>query len=240
MATVGMLASNAVKAPLEVLCVRFADRYDHQITARYHTAVAVAQRILEGEDFDVAVLPADQIDNLAQQDKLVPPSFAPLAVAAAGVVIREGGRAIDTGSVDALMRALLEAKSIALVETGAVGIHFKSVFQRLRLLEQLTPKIRWLPSTDHRGHVPQFNPAALAVANGEAEIGMTQVSEILSVPGVKLAGLLPPDIELRTTYAAAISHAAKHRAAAAALVTFLASTATAAATYTENGLEPLR
>ena len=45
--------------------------------------------------------------------------------------------------------------------------------------------------------LPPSNPAAHAVANGEAEIGMTQISEILPYPGAELVGPLPEGSFLR-------------------------------------------
>ena len=48
------------------------------------------------------------------------------------------------------------------------------------------------------------NPAAHAVANGEAEIGMTQISEILPYAGAELVGPFPKEIQLTTSFAAAV------------------------------------
>jgi molybdate transport system substrate-binding protein len=62
------------------------------------------------------------------------------------------------------------------------------------------------------------------VANGEAEIGIHQISEILAVKGAVLVGPLPADIQNFTVYSAGVGAAAKEGAknGASALVKFLA------------------
>ena len=47
------------------------------------------------------------------------------------------------------------------------------------------------------------------VADGEAEIGVHQISEILPVAGVTLVGPLPAEIQNFTVYAAGVGAAAK-------------------------------
>ena len=60
--------------------------------------------------------------------------------------------------------------------------------------------------------LPPENPAAHAVANGEAEIGMTQISEILPYAGAELVGPLPAEIQLTSSFAtAAGANAARRR-----------------------------
>jgi molybdate transport system substrate-binding protein len=79
--------------------------------------------------------------------------------------------------------------------------------------------------------------AADAVADGEVEIGMTQISEILSYSSVELAGPLPPNIQTYTVFAGGVSAAAKNAEAAAALIKFL-TTPAAAAVIKAKGMEP--
>ena len=59
------------------------------------------------------------------------------------------------------------------------------------------------------------------VGEGKAEIGITQVSEILPEPGAELAGPLPADIQQYTIFPAAIGAAAAHAEAGQALLKFL-------------------
>jgi molybdate transport system substrate-binding protein len=63
--------------------------------------------------------------------------------------------------------------------------------------------------------------AARAVAAGRAALVLAQVSEILAVPGVVLAGPLPAAVNLVTPYAAAIATRAADRGGALALLRIL-------------------
>ena len=69
-------------------------------------------------------------------------------------------------------------------------------------------------------------PGGLAgerVASGEADLVLQQVSEILVVKGVVLAGMLPDAIQNLTTYAAGVSARSNSAEAAKAFVAALAS-----------------
>jgi len=59
------------------------------------------------------------------------------------------------------------------------------------------------------------------IANGEAELGLHQISEILPVKGVKLVGPLPAEVQNYTSYAAAVTTSAKQPDAAQALIKLL-------------------
>ena len=78
--------------------------------------------------------------------------------------------------------------------------------------------------------------AAAPVARGEAELAIHQISEILPVKGVKLAGPLPAELQLYTTYTAGLSATSADREAALAWIRFL-SGPVARRSFTERGLE---
>jgi molybdate transport system substrate-binding protein len=52
------------------------------------------------------------------------------------------------------------------------------------------------------------------VAEGKAEIGVTQISEILHVKGDTLVGPLPPELQLASNYSVALGSASPKAAAA--------------------------
>src|SRR6202008_976734 len=107
-----------------------------------------------------------------------------------GVAIRKGAPKPDLASADSFKRAVLNAKTIAFLESGLTGPHRWTVFQRLGITDEV--KLR------HRQ-----GRGAEMVAEGKAEVGMTQISEVLHVPGVELAGPLPPEIQNYTIFAGA-------------------------------------
>ena len=134
----------------------------------------------------------------------------------------------EPDGVEAFKRALLNAKSVAYVEQGGTGIYLKELLQRLGIADALKNKIKLLP--------PE-NPAAHAVANGEAEIGMTQISEILPYEGAELVGPFPKEIQLTTSFATAVGASSRQSEAAKALIQFLIAPP-AAPVFKAKGLDP--
>jgi len=75
------------------------------------------------------------------------------------------------------------------------------------------------------------------VANGEAEIGVHVIVELISVAGIDLVGPLPGDLQDIIVFTAAIMSGAKDAAAAKALVDFL-RTPESAKVIKAKGMEP--
>ena len=222
-AEVRVLASNAVKTVLEELGPQFEKSSEHKLTMVFGTAAALKGEIEKGAAVDVALLTDGGINDLVKQNKLT--SAAPLAGSGAGVAIKKGAAKPDLSSIEAFKKTLLDAKSIAYVEQGATGIYLKSLFEKLGVADAIKGKVKFVKS------------AAEAVQNGEAEIGFTQISEILPYPGTEVAGPLPTEIQLRTNFSSGIGASVKDPAAAKAFVQFL-STPAAAAVIKAKGLDP--
>jgi molybdate transport system substrate-binding protein len=179
-------------------------------------------QIEEGAAFDVAVVTDAVADELIKQGKLA--SRTALARSGIAVAIRKGAPKPELRSMDDFKKMLLSAKSIAWVEQGVSGIYLKGVFERLGVAEQI------------KGKLISVKAAGQAVANGEAEIGFTQISEVLPYAGAEVGGMLPPDVQSFTNFSIGIRN--KGSEPAEALVRFL-TTPVAAAVIKLKGLEPL-
>jgi len=227
-AEIKVLTAGAFKQVLLALVPEFEKQTGHKVTLANDTVGALTKRIEGGEAFDLAVLTPAAVNELANKGKIAAGSRVNLARVGVGVVVREGAPKPDISSVDAFKRALLDAKSVAYVEQGGTGIYLKALLVRLGIADALKDRVKALP--------PE-NPAAHAVANGEAEIGMTQISEILPYAGAELVGPFPSEIQLTTTFATAVGAAAQQPEAAKALIKFLTAPA-AAAVFKAKGLDP--
>ncbi|MGH8432254.1 MAG: molybdate ABC transporter substrate-binding protein, partial [Solimonas sp.] len=162
------------------------------------------------EAFDVVVLTPAALGPLLG-NKAIESSVKPLARVGIGVGIKLGAPAPDISTVDAWKQSLLAARAIAYVDPasgGTSGIYLAKLFEKLGIAEQLKPK-----SVLVKGGL-----VAEKVVNGEAEIGMQQASEILAVPGARLVGPIPLDVQNYTIYAGAVSTGTRDFAAAEALL----------------------
>ncbi len=223
-AEVTVLVSNNFRAVMEVLASQFEKTSGHKLVITYGSTNPLKARIEKGEVCDLAILSGVTIDDLIKQDRLVATTRAAIARSGMGVAIRKGAPKPNLGTAEAFKQALINAKSIAFLEQGITGVYLKGLFQRLDIAEVLKSKIKYVRAGE-------------AVAEGEAEIGITQISEILPVAGVELAGPLPSEIQSYATIAAAVGASAKQVGAAKALLMYLALPE-AASVITAKGMEP--
>jgi molybdate transport system substrate-binding protein len=225
-ADVKVISSNALKSVLEELAPQFEKANEHKLAITWGAAAELKVQIEKGAPFDFTILTTGAIDDLIKQGKLVAATRIALARSAIGVAVRAGAPKPDISTTEAFKRAMLNAKSITYVEQGASGIYLKDLFVRLGIADAIKPKLKLAPTA-----------AAEFVAQGNAEIGMTQISEILPHKGAALVGPLPADIQLYTNFAAAAGTDAKQPDAARALIKFLTSPA-ATPVIKVKGLEP--
>jgi molybdate transport system substrate-binding protein len=227
-AEIKVICSNALKTTLEQLAPAFEKATEHKLAFTWGATVPLKADIEKGATFDLTVLTTAAVDDLVGQGKLVATTRTALANSGAGVAVRKGAAKPDISTVDAFKNALLNARSVAYVEQGGTGIYLKALLQRLGIADAIKTKVKLLP--------PE-NPAAKAIANGEAEIGMTQISEILPYAGAELVGPFPAEIQLTTSFGAAVGTKAAQPEAAAALIKFLTGPS-AAAVLKAKGLDP--
>lgn len=223
-AEVTCLCSNALKTVFEELAPQFEKATGHKLAITFGSTNPLKARIEKGEAFDLTILGETAIDDLIKQGKLVATTRAVVARSVLGVAIRKGATKPDIGTTEAFKRTLLNAKSIGFLEGGLTGTYLKVLFQRLGIADSMQSKHKSV-----RG--------AEAVANGEVELGVTQMSEILHQTGAELAGPLPPEIQNYTNFLSAVGAGARQADAARALLKYLASP-DAARVMKANGLEP--
>ncbi len=227
-AEIKVMISNALKSTMEELTPEFEKGSGNKLAITFGAAAELKASIEKGTPIDLAILTTATADDLVKEGKLITAGRADIARAGAGLAARKGASKPDISTTEGFKRALIDAKSIAYVEAGATAPYIKSLFDRLGIADQIKPKLKPQPTS---------NPAAKAVANGEAELGITQISEILPYAGAELVGPLPADIQLYTVYPAAIAAGTKEGDAAKALIKFLTGPA-AVAVLKAKGLSP--
>jgi molybdate transport system substrate-binding protein len=194
---------------------------------------AIPTRLTRGEAADVVILDGGAADALAKRGLARPESKVVLARSLVGMVVTAGAAKPDIGTVEALRKTLLSAKSIAYSDSGSGTFLSKELFPKLGVADQVAAKSRKV-----RGP-PSGEPVAAVVARGEAEIGFQQVSELMNVPGTTFVGPIPAELQPGFTFAGAVTTASHDPQAARALLEFLASPAARPA-IVKAGLAPAR
>jgi molybdate transport system substrate-binding protein len=222
-----VLCTNGVKAVTAELFPAVEKTTGLAVDVDYASTNMLMDKIVGGETGDLAVLSAEAIDGLIASGVLQKGTRFDLAKASIGVAIRRGMVAPEIGSVEALKAALLAAKSVMYSKTGISGVYMPKLIEKLGLTAEIAPKAK----------NPSYGTVGEALARGEAEIALQQISELLPVPGIKVVGPLPAEVQLVTVFSAGIFCAATEPRAARMLVERLTTNA-ARDVYTSKGLEP--
>jgi len=231
MAKIKIMSAGAVQSMVTQLGNEFAKAKGHEIDFNFATVGALRERLAGGEATDLAVLSESAIAALAKSGLFVPGSIKNLGRTRTGVVIREGAAKPDISTPEAFKRALLNARVVSYSDPkggGSSGTFFAGLLERLGIADEVN-KTAVLKK---RGF-----EVAQAVVSGEADIGTTFISEILTVKGAVVAGPLPAELDNANTYTAAVFANSTQRDGAAALLAALSDPA-GRGRWTAAGLEP--
>jgi molybdate transport system substrate-binding protein len=225
-----VMSGGACQDVLAVLTPEFERQTGHTVTYTFAVVTALQQRLARGEKTDVALMPVPVIDNLVQAGTLQAENRATLGVLGVSVIVRQGAAKPDISTPDRLRQALLEARSVVHATPSATpsGAHMARVLEQLGIAEEMQSKVV---------HRPALDGGADLVARGEAELGLYPTSEVVHVPGLAIVGPLPPALQLRIVYGAAIATDSAAPEAAAAFVNFLSDPAHLK-DWTQAGFEP--
>lgn len=223
--TLTVLSSNATNALIHELHPQFEQASGYKLLVKFENSAALKSRIEKGEAFDVAVMTAGSISDLITAGKLSASSRTDIARTGVGMAIHPMATKPDISTLDTFKGALLTTSSITYVEQGATAATMRAIFAKLGLTELMNAKTVYSES------------AAQAVADKKADLGFTQISEILNVPGATYAGPLPSDVQVYTTFSAAISNNTALSDGARQFIAMLTGPQ-AAAMLQRKGMEP--
>jgi molybdate transport system substrate-binding protein len=229
-AEIDALVTTAMKSALDELLPPFERASGHTVRVSYGPSGGIARRFVAGEPADMVMIDSGALDELIKQGKLMP-GRTDVARTGIGIAVRKGAPRPDVSTPEALKRALLAARAIGHTAPAGGGItaaHIMQVFETLGIAAEVTPKVK-LAAGGPNGRV------SVLVSSGEVEIGLQQVSELMSNPQVEVIGLLPAALQQITTYSAGVATSAKQPDAGRALIRFLAAPE-AAAVYRTKGL----
>jgi molybdate transport system substrate-binding protein len=179
-----------------------------------------------GEQFDVLITASAALDEWIRDGRIEETSRSPLARSGIGVAIKAGAAKPDVSTVATFKETLLKAKSVAYLKVGS-GIYLDGLLKRLEIADAVVPKsIR-----------PETDAVAILVAEGKAEIGVVVLTQIMTTPGVELAGPLPPEIQSYISFVGGVSKESADAEVGAKLIAFLKQNR-AVAIIRSQGMEP--
>jgi molybdate transport system substrate-binding protein len=213
-----LLSSMAARELLNELAAEYERSTGQAVIAEAAGGVDVAKRVRAGESVDVVVLSSTAIDSLIAAGSLLPDSRVDLVKSGVAIAVRAGAPQPDVGSEDAVKRAVSDAKTLS-YSTGPSGVYLEKLFERWGILEDIRSRIV-VP--------PPGVPVGSLVAKGTVELGFQQLSELMTLPGIKVIGPLPPQIQTITVFSGAVSPGCDRAEVARSLLSYMAAPAVTA------------
>jgi molybdate transport system substrate-binding protein len=208
---VKMLVGGSMQEPFREIGAAYTKKTGNTIDMTVDTTGALLNKLKAGPA-DLILVSAPAMAGLVKDNRVMAGTQTDLAKALIGVSVKAGSPLPDISSEDAFKKTILAAKKISYVNPeagGTSGTYMDGLFKKMGIGDQVRAKVVW-------GY--QGSQVAAAVAKGDADIGITFISEMAPNKGVKIVGPLPAAIQSETVYTAAIPVGAANADAARAFL----------------------
>jgi len=232
-ADVHVLATGALRAAFREIVPAFERSTGDKLIVSWGPSYGTSpddlpMRIKNHQPMDVCFMIGAALDDQIRQGYFVANTRTDIALSRVGVALRSGLPRPNIGSVGALRTALLNAKSVAFSE-GASGKYVtETLFPELGITDDMKGKIVQIKGKELVG---------TALARGEADMGLQQISELRAIDGIQYLGPLPDSLQKVSVIAAAVGRGAAAPDAASALIQYL-KTPEAQRIFEAVGLDP--
>jgi homoserine O-acetyltransferase len=225
-----VLCAGAVKTALVALAPAWAARGGVPWQATYAPAGELRRLLAAGTPADLLILPAETLDELDREGLTSAAARRPLGGVGIGVAVKAGAPLPDVSTEAALRALLLQTPSLTYMDPtrGTSGRHVDTV---------VLPRLDIAAAVRAKAVLGEGGLIAEKVARGEVALALQQMTELVAVPGVQVAGPLPPSLQKTTIYAGAPLAASPARAQAEALLAWLAD-ADNRASFAAQGFAP--
>jgi molybdate transport system substrate-binding protein len=230
-AEIRLLAAGATESTVRAVVGTFEKESGHTVLVTFGAVGELRDRIEGGTPADATIVTPAIIEQLARRQLVRAGSRLDLGRVGGGIAVCAGAPRPVIDTPEALRAALLQAREVHYADPAraTAGAHFMKVVERLGIADAVRAKGRAAP-----GGKAAMEAMARAC---DGAIGLTQVSEILSVPQVSLVGPYPAGLQSTTVYAGVLLSGASQVDGARALLRFLMSPEVQAR-FARAGFEP--
>src|SRR6516165_1382003 len=187
-----IMSSRAVKGAVSAIAAQFSRATGCATSFDFAPVGTIEAKLAAGALADVIILSTAALSKI--ETSLVPGSRRPLGRTSIGVAVRDGAAVPD------------------IAVGGTAGKYLARMFEQIGVADAIDRKaLRCASGAD----------VTQCVADGQADIGMTFISEMLPIPGARVEGPLPPPLGSDTTYEAGVALSSGERAIAMALIAAL-------------------
>lgn len=211
-----VFSDGPLQTSMDKIAAAFRSQTKHQVQIVYGTAPSLRAKLQAGEQADILISLAAEIEEMARQNKFLATQVS-VASIKLGLAVRKGAAVPNIQTVDALKRTLLGADSI-IHNNLASGLLFAKQLDRIGIAEQLKSKIVVINGNTQL--------VELAKRKGN-DIAAGQLTQLIASKEVQLVGALPSEAQAETVYSVGAFSNSRSPDAAKAFVQFLTSPAAA-------------
>lgn len=183
----------------------------------------IGAQLRRGVPVDVVIMNRAGLNDLIAERRIVAGTDRDLAQTYLGLAVRAGAAKPDIHTVDAFKQTLMRARSVAL-DSSTTGIYVTTkLYPQLGIADEMARKTTMSGAT--------------AVANGQAEISVQPISELLPVKGIEIVGRIPDEVQYVAVFSTALVSGSKELDASRRLIAFLTSDSAKTA-IRNSGMEP--
>ena len=172
------------------------------------TVGTIQKNVAIGVSADIVILPAADMDALEKAGGIQPGSRVEMGRVGFGLAVRSGAPHPDISTPEKFRAALLAAKSVSYNDPAIGSLGGVMVAQILA-----RPEFAGVKAAPSGG--------ARAVKDGNAEIALQSLSELVGRDGVELVGLLPAYLDAHMDFAATVLSNATEPAGAAQFLLYI-------------------
>ena len=222
-----VIAGAGIGGPLRELAAQYERTHSRKVTIFFGTTPELIRKVTSDEPFDVGVAPREMFNDKSARARFEAGPTVDIARVGLAVAVRSGASKPDISTPEALKQALLNTRSVATIPESAAGAQIMRLFDRFGIGAAMKAKIKAQPGPAEIGQ---------AMLKGEAELGVFLVN-VLTVPGLDVVGMFPPEVQQEVCYMAAVSAHSKNPDVAKSFIAFL-TTPDAKALIKAKGMQP--
>ncbi|NWA61950.1 substrate-binding domain-containing protein [Pantoea sp. B9002] len=197
----------ALSAPFNTLVAQWQSQHpDIPLAIRWHPSTIIEKELNAGAEADVVIATVETLDRLTQSGTRIELVDSPI-----GIAVRAGSAQPDISNRETLIQTLLAARSVAWSEAGASGVWFSQLLKQLNIDAELRA----------RGTVIPAGFTAEQLVQGNADLAVQQISELLMVEGIDVVGPLPAGTQQAISLSAAVLSRAQQPEQAQAFLSWL-------------------
>ncbi|MGI4858044.1 MAG: molybdate ABC transporter substrate-binding protein [Janthinobacterium lividum] len=225
---VHLMSGFVVQTPFAADIIPRFERSGAKVQLEWNPTSVLVRDIAAGKRADALLVTREAMDTLVEDGIVDASTRVELLSSNLGIAVKRGAPHPSIEDVDQFQEALLNARSVAYSSGGASGIYFGKLIAQWGIAEDI----------NERATVIKDGLAAEKLLNGEADLAVQQISELLTVDGIEIVGPFPPGAQNALSFSVACFAGTPNLDAAKRFIAHI-NDAAARETYRRYGLDPI-